>query len=205
MPKIVLYLFSHFLLASLISNVQSKFIYKELRVVFYDLIYCPSQSILDLIWGSWTLRSCKSLKQVWLKDLASYEKNNTWSSKLQNGQGDHSGYQIFCLYPWSNMVVLQQKIWLLFWIFICFNQTMYFKENVEKKMKNMWFFPEIIFSDFLSLALDHSWSLQSQWKEQSHLQDKIKSKLHVLVISLVFAGLKCLFNFIFSFPTFKTE
>lgn len=41
---------------------------------------------------------------------------------------------------------------------------MYFKENVEKKMKNMWFFPEIIFSDFLSLALDHSWSLQSQWR-----------------------------------------
>lgn len=80
---------------------------------------------------------------------------------------------------------------------------------LRKMLKKTWkiygFFTEIIYSYFLSLTIDHSWSLQSQWRGTKPFTRQNKYKLHVLVISLVFAGLKHLFNCIFSFLTFKME
>lgn len=91
----------------------------------------------------------------------------------KNGQKDHSGYQIFCQYPWSNMVVLQQKIWLLFLIFICFHQTIYFKENVEKTMKNIWVF---YWNYILIFSVFNNWSLMVPSKSMERNKALYKTK-----------------------------
>ena len=90
----------------------------------------------------------------------------------------------------------------LFWIFICLYQKIYFKKSVGKGENTCFSWDDVLLFSIICLMLDHPWSLQSQCR-RTKPSTKKPTKLHVHVLYLVFAGLKCLINFLFSLPTFK--